>query len=336
MGKAAPSASQYAIVKAMNHARYALLVVFVALLAVAPNSAQAAIPFFGPIIPAGANICPGSFALVITVVNNSIELAITLLIVLVAPIMLAYAGFKILLNPASPGARSEAKTMLLNLFGGIVLALAGWIIVDAFMAVLYKSDAVGQNWYAIINSGGMNNCLIPEGALFKLNQVTGHVTGVTPSGGGVYLDGKAHALCADANAACSPAALQAAGFNETESKVMSCIAGTENSGKSYGCNGNACGTFQIMLTQNQLNGPSCAKYNNGNPTLQCNKLCHGANGVAVQTEASCQPCVQAASDAACNAESAHALYKTSGYGPWTTSSDNQRSGACIATYGSGA
>jgi hypothetical protein len=310
-----------------------LLCSFVAL----PSVVYAAIPFFGPVIPPEASICPGSWALVITVINNVIQLAITLLIVLVAPIMFAYAGFKILANPASPGARTEAKKMLLNLFGGIALSLGAWVLVDAFMAVLYKPDAAGGVWYSIINSGGLPICLIQEGALFQLNQVPqSNITGVTPAGTGVYLDGKGAALCADDNTACSPAALQAAGFDATSAKVMACIAFTENSGRSTGCNGNACGTFQIMLTVNRLKGPACAKYNNGNPTIECNKLCRGANGVAVKTEASCQPCVQAANDEQCNAQSAYELYRTSGYGPWTTASDNKKSGGCIAAYGSGA
>lgn len=308
------------------------------IIALMPLVTHAAIPFFGPIIPESASICPGSWALVIEVINNCIQLAITLLIVLVAPIMFAYAGFTILLNPANPGARNQAKQMLLNLFGGIVLSLSAWIVVDAFMAVLYQPGRAGEAWYEIVHSGGISTCLIQEGALFQLHQVSGNITGITSDGGGgVYLDGKGAALCSDSNSVCSPSALQAAGFGPDASKVMSCIALTENSGKSSGCNGNACGTFQIMLTVNNLVGPSCAKYSpSGSSVLQCASMCHAKNGGAVANEASCQPCVRASQDAQCNAESAYALYKSSGYGPWTTSSDNTKSGACVAAYGSGA
>ena len=70
-----------------------------------PAAAHASIPFFGPIIDpqnAGWNLCPLGWGAVITVINNIIELLITLAIVLVAPITIAYAGF-LLVGKGNPG-----------------------------------------------------------------------------------------------------------------------------------------------------------------------------------------------------------------------------------------
>jgi len=70
-------------------------------------------------------------------------------------------------------------------------------------------------------------------------------------------------LARNARVSMLPAALrhfQAAGFSDAQAQAMSCIAMTENSGKSSGCNGNACGSFQILLTKNSLSGPDCAQY----------------------------------------------------------------------------
>ena len=174
-------------------------------------------------------------------------------------------------------------------------------------------------------SGGTVSCEAYIGVC--TDNATGAVVGTTKVKNNTGPAGQ----CSNAN--CSPNALKDAGFNDTAANVMSCIAITENSGNSSGCNGNACGTFQIMLTANQLNGPSCAQFNDGNPTLNCPALCKGANGKAAKTEASCAPCVAAANNAQCNAESAAALYNSSGYKPWTTQSDNTKSGACVTKYG---
>jgi hypothetical protein len=96
--------------------------------------------------------------------------------------MFAYAGFKILANPASPGARTEAKKMLLNLFGGIALSLGAWVLVDAFMAVLYKPGSATENWYALISGNDTNLCIEVAAALNQATPSGNPATGVTASG----------------------------------------------------------------------------------------------------------------------------------------------------------
>ena len=67
-----------------------------------PLAAQAGgIPFFGPIIPneqitvngvlTNQNVCAAGWGLLITVINNVISLLITLAIVFVAPLMIAWS-----------------------------------------------------------------------------------------------------------------------------------------------------------------------------------------------------------------------------------------------------
>lgn len=306
---------------------FALLLVVGSL--VLPQFAHAAtIPFFGPIIPQPgtsgvpfSDVCPASWGMLITVVNNIIELLLTLAIVFVAPLMVAYAGFLMVVNQGNASKLSEAKGVLTNTIVGIVIALAAWMIVDAIMAVLYSPSNAGGTWASLISSGGIPICLPQNGALPSsgLNQVTPSLT----TGGAPALGGPA-AQCSSGY--CSPTALQAAGFTSTQAQVMSCIAVTESSGIPTATNGNAVGLFQIMLTVNQLVGPACGG------TLDCPALCKGNNGVAITT-AACQPCVQAAENAACNAQSAYYLYSKSGYAPWTSASDNTKSAACVQQYG---
>lgn len=293
-----------------------------------PLVAHAAIPFFGPIISENNNLCPAGWGMLMIVINNIISLLITLAIVFVAPIMIAYAGFLYVINPVNPDKRGEANKILMNTIVGIVIALAGWLIVDAVMAVFYNPSAAGGTWASLVTSSG-DQCLPQAGALpnDQLNQAV--ISGISASGDVITVNGQSTAQCSGTNTACSPAALQAVGFTLAQANTMSCIAVTENGGNSTGCNGNACGTFQIMLTVNPLVGSACGG------TLDCPTLCKGNNGTAVQTTA-CQPCVQAAYNPQCNAQTAYYMFTKSSYGPWTPpSSDNTKAAACVQQYAGG-
>ena len=322
--------------------RLSLILTFLILGTLAlPHLAQASIPFLPPqqtIIPTDINQCAAGFGEVMVVINNIIEFALTVAMLIIAPIMIAYSGFLLVFNSVNPSGKERARQILWNTIVGLVIAFAAWLIVDALMAAIYDANApvnggILGEWSQLITTSG-GNCLIQTGSMV-LNQANLAVSGVTAGGNGVYVNGGPAVLCN--TPACNPTTLTSpvVGFTPTQAKVMSCIAYTENSGYSTGCNKvNACGTFQIVVTVNKLSGKDCAQYNNGNPTINCPALCHGNNGVAVTT-AACQPCVQAANNAACNAESAKAMYDQSGYAPWTTSSDNTKAPACVSTYGNG-
>lgn len=150
-----------------------------------PSLAHAGgIPFFGPIIPqeSGQAVCAAGWGMLIVVINNIISLLLTLAIVFVAPIMIAYSGFLFVVNPVNASGREEAKKILTNTIVGIVVALAGWMIVDAIMAALYNASApVGKTnttigtWMDLVGSKGVSPC-IPLKA--SLEQVAPPVPGV--------------------------------------------------------------------------------------------------------------------------------------------------------------
>jgi len=156
---------------------FSFLIIIVSL--VLPSVAYAAIPFFGPIVPQAANqaICPASWGMFIIVVNNIISFAITIAIVFVAPIMIAYAGFIMMTGQGNPGEINKAKGILWNTVIGIIVALAGWLIVDAVMVVLYNPNAQSGatklgSWSSLIIGNANDLCLSQAGALptDKLNQ----------------------------------------------------------------------------------------------------------------------------------------------------------------------
>ncbi|MHB1163147.1 MAG: hypothetical protein ACYCZZ_01275 [Minisyncoccota bacterium] len=279
-----------------------------------PHVAQAGgVPFFGPIIPAAYNVCPASWGLLVDVINNIISLLITLAIVFVAPLMIAYSGFLLVVNQGDAGTISKAKSTLTNTIVGIVIALAAWMIVDAVMAVLYNPSAAGGTWSSLISSGGINACLPQAGALPGAGFNQAPVTGISASGGSVTPVGKVLPQCSSGNPACSPAALQSTGLTATQANVMSCIAVTESSGNPGtppynvthpGSNSTACGTFQITKTTWNKNAPSsCANFSTN--------------------------CM----NATCNMQVAQILVSKNGYSDWTCKNCNSKATSCIAQYG---
>ena len=60
------------------------------------------------------------------VINNIISFSLTIAIVFISPIMIAYSGFLLVVNPVNPGGKNKAKDILLNTVIGIIVALSGW------------------------------------------------------------------------------------------------------------------------------------------------------------------------------------------------------------------
>jgi hypothetical protein len=171
--------------------RFRVLIPLIGVIALfLPSLTHAAIPFFGPIIPAAQASCPAGWALVMTVINNIISLLITLLIVFIAPLTIAWAGFLYVVNPVDPSGKSKAKSILIHTVVGLVVALAGWLIVDFVMAVLYNKDATGKTWSTLVTGGG-DTCikiatqLNPAAPPVGTSPGTGTSTtpGVTPAAG---------------------------------------------------------------------------------------------------------------------------------------------------------
>jgi hypothetical protein len=199
-----------------------------------------------------------------------------------------------------------------NTIIGIVIALSGWMIVDAIMAVLYNPASVGTTWSSLITSGGVAYCLPQAGALptDTLNQT--QLSGISANGGVINPSGKSVGLCSSSNSACGPQFLQAMGFNSTQANVMSCIAATESSGIAAtppyntthpGSNSTACGTFQITKTTwNAAASGACSSFSN------------------------CQ-------NATCNMQVARTLVSKSGYSSWTCAGCNNLAATCIQQYG---
>lgn len=137
-----------------------------------PVAAYAAVPFFGPIVPEAYNRCAAGWGLLMLVINNLISFLLTIVIVFIAPLMIAYAGFLFVFNPVNASGKEEAKKILTNTIVGIVIALAGWMIVDAVMAVLYNQGAQTSAgtlgvWTNLITTSDIDKICIPLASSLK-------------------------------------------------------------------------------------------------------------------------------------------------------------------------
>jgi len=302
------------------------------------------IPFFGPIIPEATNQCAAGWGLLITVINRVIALLITLAIVFVAPLTIAWAGFLYVVNPVDPSGIAKAKGILTNTVVGIVLALAGWMIVDAIMAVLYNPSKPGETWASLIGSGGLPPCLDLKASL---NQSAGqaNILGVSATGG-KFLSLPTNGNCTASNLLAATAG-SAYTLTQSQANTLSCIAVPESScgnnttgaKQVNGTPTSASGMFQIVFgcsgcndTCHNLNIPSCSQAAGVSGNLNCYSAFKGGLPVPGK-EAEAAACKRAAANLNCNAQAAACLVKSRpNFGDWTGDPRASTQKNCVTLY----
>ena len=181
--------------------------------------------------------------------------------------LFAYAGWLMLSAAGDTGKVSTAHGIFTNVVVGMVIVLAGWLIVDTVMKWTFQGttdEEKGSPLYEQAKKdwkfGPWNEikCVILPG--YVPSQPGG--PSLTLGSGGGAGGNRGKQLCPETNPDCSPAVMVQAGFTDPkQANAMSCIAMTESSGKPDGpCSknedgtDNACGLFQI--TQGNWNNPA--------------------------------------------------------------------------------
>lgn len=151
-----------------------------ALLMLLPLAAHAQ---FGPIVPEICKTCPCGFGGVLAIIQNVVNFIIALSII-VATIIIAWAGGLYMLSATNPESRSMANKMLINAAVGLVIVLSAWLIVDFVMKTLYDNGSEFGPWNTILMGTGGDSCIVSketpplfDGDLFE-------VPGQTPGSGG--------------------------------------------------------------------------------------------------------------------------------------------------------
>lgn len=66
---------------------------------------------------------------------------------LLATILVAYAGFKMLTSADNPGAISSAKKLFWSVLWGFAILLSAWLILDTIMRVLFENSDLRKTEY---------------------------------------------------------------------------------------------------------------------------------------------------------------------------------------------
>lgn len=274
-----------------------------------PSVTHAAIPFFGHIIPDAHNTCAAGWGMLIIVINNIIQFAITIAIVFIAPIMIAWAGFLFVVSPTNPSHRSQAKSILWNTVIGIVIALVGWLLVDAIMVTL-----TGQGldvWTNLVGTNNVQPCLnIPT----TLQQTTGGGTITGMSLLGQFTSG---GTCTPLSSGpCSVQSLSNTCFNPNQLNAAK-VCSRESTGNTFKLsstdkladgNSYSVGLFQINLTNSYtipVDGQSCSNaftqpcqnsggHHNVSPTGACSSTIKSGSCGSVSCMQLYTDCVQSA------------------------------------------
>ncbi|MES2668716.1 MAG: pilin [Patescibacteria group bacterium] len=140
---------------------------------------------FGPIVPEVCRSCPCGFGGVLAIIQNMINFVIALSII-IATIIIAWAGGLYMISATNPESRSQANKMMINAVVGILIVLSAWLIVDFVMSTLYGKQF--GPWNTILMSEAGNNCVVakPIKPLFSGNifAIPGQGTGGAGTGDG--------------------------------------------------------------------------------------------------------------------------------------------------------
>lgn len=117
-----------------------LIPIFVFLMLIMPVLSLAVYKLGDPLVPPCDNLTLATqcdFNALMTLVNNVITFVLFYMVVPIAAIMFAYAGF-LMIVPGSESAskKTKGKEIFWNAFIGLVLAAAAWLIVRTILLIL--------------------------------------------------------------------------------------------------------------------------------------------------------------------------------------------------------
>ena len=109
----------------------------------ATTSSSTGVSFPNGLVPACTPNC--GFSDLMTLINNIISFILFVLAVPIAAIMFTYAGFLLITaGGETASARTKAKNILLHTIGGLVVAVAAWLIIHTILSILgYSGSWIG-------------------------------------------------------------------------------------------------------------------------------------------------------------------------------------------------
>ncbi|MBP6859981.1 MAG: hypothetical protein KBC38_00240 [Candidatus Pacebacteria bacterium] len=271
--------------------------------------------------------CAAGWKAVLIISGGFLELAIYIAM-LIAVLVIVYAGIIFLFNATNPENLSKGKKILGNAAIGLLITLCAWLLVNTVLTSLGAGDIASRT--SVIGSGGSLCITIqpPQSQIPTSQEVAAGLPLAPPPRG---------------TGSCDPIAVRAAAaaggyqISEREANTFACLAGPESScGANVdgattpsGQRTSAAGPWQNILgfkdKCHSLNIPAC-----GN--LQCHQAFSG--GVEKSDPASralAAKCRQALANLTCAAAAAVCLNNASGndFSDWTADSRSSKQKKCI-------
>lgn len=116
---------------------------------------------FGPLVPEVCRTCACGFGGVLAIIQNVVNFMIGISII-VATIIMVWAGGLYILSATNPESRSTANKMLINAAVGLVIVLSAWLIVDFVMKTLYNNGSEFGPWNSILLGGSGDSCVVAK------------------------------------------------------------------------------------------------------------------------------------------------------------------------------
>lgn len=113
-----------------------LLLIFVVIGFAAADTSLAA-----PLVACSGTDC--DLCTLVDTIDNVIDFLVRMSVIL-ATLLLAIAGFKLVFSRGNPSALAKAKEYLINICIGVLIMLAGWTLVDTLMKLLISNQTAAQ------------------------------------------------------------------------------------------------------------------------------------------------------------------------------------------------
>lgn len=114
---------------------------------------------FGPIVPEACHTCACGFGGVLAIIQNLSNLIISVAVI-IATLIMVWAGVMYIMSATNPESRSTANKMLLNAVIGLMIVLSAWLIVDFVMKTLYGGQF--GPWNSILITGSGDSCVVAK------------------------------------------------------------------------------------------------------------------------------------------------------------------------------
>jgi hypothetical protein len=171
-----------------KHSRVVIFLLMGSLLV--PTLAAHAAGFSGSIVPSQCTNCPADYGCVLQLIQSLMNFLVYFATIIMT-LLFAMAGFEYMTSGGNPEKRSQANRRILNVFIGLIIVFAAWLIVDSVMKVLYNPDAASGSvkfgpWNQLLKADGAGNCILPRAEPPSLPSIAGNnagggTVGSTPS-----------------------------------------------------------------------------------------------------------------------------------------------------------